>query len=471
MGFKLWIYYVLFSAVIMLLLWLLQTVFLRSFYEGMKTNGIADIADTIIGKYGQEDFQSTIDQLVFKNSVLVYITDNQGNIIYNSDEHGAGGFKKGGPSDGKGAQGNNPEMRPLPKDYNEFLYRISQSKENRISYTIMQDRFKGKTLVYGAKIQDAVLYISTPLDPVDSTTGILQTQLIYVTIIALLLGFVIAYFLARKLAKPISKITHTASQLATGNYDIHFEKGYYAEVDELAATLNHAAKELTEVEKLRRELIANVSHDLRTPLTMIKAYTEMIRDISGENKEKREAHLKVINDEADRLSLLVNDILDLSVMQAANEEAKQDNINLSSTVKKVLSRFEPLAIHEGYIIKTKIGQDLYVLADEFRLEQVFYNLIGNAINYIGEDKTMAVNLIDLGSGVRFEVRDNGCGIPEEELPFIWDRYYKSRNHKRSMVSTGLGLSIVKSILEMHNAKYGVESELGKGSIFWFELKK
>ncbi|MFB5285323.1 VTC domain-containing protein [Peribacillus sp. Hz7] len=109
--------------------------------------------------------------------------------------------------------------------------------------------------------------------------------------------------------------------------------------------------------------------------------------------------------------------------------------------------------------------------DEQRMERVIYNLIGNAINYIGEDKEIKVNLIDLGSRVRFEVIDTGKGIPSEELNLIWDRYYKAKTHKRSIISNGLGLSIVKSILEMHQAEFGIESAVGKGSTFWFELRK
>lgn len=471
MGFKLWIYYILFSAVILSLLWLLQTVFLRSFYEGMKTDGISEIAETITAKYGQNDFKTTIDHLAFKNSILVFVTDMQGNIIYTSDEHGSGGPEKRKMPLDKEPSAFENASRPLPQGYAEFLDRITQSTEDHISYTLDQKEFKGKTLVYGSRLKDAILYISTPLDPVDSTTGILQRQLVYVTIIALLLGFIISYFISRKLAKPISEITQTAGQLASGNYKVQFGKGYYAEIDELAATLNHATKELSKVEELRRDLVANVSHDIRTPLTMIKAYSEMIRDLSGDNREKRETHLKVIIDETDRLSMLVNDILDLSVMQSGNEAPKLNNINLSETVKRVLSRFMPLSEHEGYIIRTKIDHDVYVLADELRLEQVFYNLIGNAINYVGEDKLITVNLVDLGGRVRFEVKDNGCGIPEDELPFIWDRYYKSRSRNRSVMSTGLGLSIVKSILEMHGAAYGVKSSSGSGSLFWFELKK
>jgi signal transduction histidine kinase len=204
---------------------------------------------------------------------------------------------------------------------------------------------------------------------------------------------------------------------------------------------------------------------------MIKAYAEMIRDISGEKKEKREAHLQVIIEESNRLASLVNNILELSILQSNNEALQIKNVNLSETLKKILLRFGALSKLEGFEIKANIDYDLYVLVDEQRMERVIYNLIGNAINYIGEDKEIKVNLIDLGSRVRFEVIDTGKGIPSEELNLIWDRYYKAKTHKRSIISNGLGLSIVKSILEMHQAEFGIESAVGKGSKFWFELRK
>lgn len=148
--------------------------------------------------------------------------------------------------------------------------------------------------------------------------------------------------------------------MQSGNYDISFEDGYYAEIDELSQTLNYTAKELSKVENLRKELIANISHDLRTPLTMIKAYSEMVQDISGDNKEKREEHLKVIIAETDRLTNLINNILDLSMIQDGNESIKFDNVDLSKATRKILSRFKPLCEKEGYIVNVNIDDNLLV---------------------------------------------------------------------------------------------------------------
>ncbi|MDR3277854.1 MAG: HAMP domain-containing histidine kinase [Oscillospiraceae bacterium] len=462
-GVKLWLYFILFAAVIMTALWLMQIVFLQSFYEGMKTADVKKAADAIISQYEAEDFEAAVDRLTFRNSILVFVTDLRGGIIYSSDEHDPGGFDRRQPSVGS--------FRPLPADYAAFLDKLSQSSDGRVSYTATENRFAGKFLVYGARLPDAALYISTPLDPVNATTGILSTQLIYVTAISLLFSLVIAFFIARKFSKPVSDISAQAARLARGDYSGSFAKGFCAELDELSETLDHAAVELSKTERLRRELLANISHDLRTPLTMIKAYTEMIHDISGGDREKREAHLAVIARETEHLTLLVNDILDISVMQSGNKTLELTNLNLSDTVKKTLSGFQPICAREGYTVKTAIEPDQYALADEQALTRVLHNLIGNALRYIGADGELEIAVSDLGGYARFAVTDHGPGIPEAELPLIWDRYYKSKEHGGAARGTGLGLSIAKEILELHRARYGVISAVGRGSAFWFEIRK
>jgi signal transduction histidine kinase len=332
-------------------------------------------------------------------------------------------------------------------------------------------RFGGKSLIYGAFLSDAVLYISTPLDPVNATTDILRTQLIYITAAALVLSLIIAFFIARKFSKPVEAITKQAGSLAKGDFNVSFAKGFCSELDELSSALDHTATELSKVEKLRRELLANISHDLRTPLTMIKAFTEMIRDISGDNKEKREANLTVIARETNRLTLLVNDIMDVSVLQSGNITLEYVNLNLSDTLKKTIAQFQPICSKEGYVIQSFIEPDQYVSADEKKLTQVLYNLLDNAVNHIGADKRIEMRLSDLGGRVRFEVADHGEGIAEEELPLIWERYYRSKDREHTKSGTGLGLSIAKEVLELHRARYGVNSRVGSGSTFWFELHK
>ena len=229
-----------------------------------------------------------------------------------------------------------------------------------------------------------------------------------------------------------------------------------------------ASTEIARVETLRKDLLANVSHDLRTPLTMIKAYAEMIRDLSGDSPEKRTKHLQVIIDETDRLTLLVSDILNLSKLQSGMIDMDMKVINFSSHLREIVSRFSMLEKTE---VNLEMQDDIYISADSKQLGQAVYNLIINAINYSGEDiVTVRLHTIK-GGKVRFEVADSGIGIPKEQLPYIWERYYKvdrSENYKRAVKGTGLGLSIVKGVFERHGFNYGVDSEVGKGSTFWFE---
>ena len=230
------------------------------------------------------------------------------------------------------------------------------------------------------------------------------------------------------------------------------------------------SNELERSSMLQRDLMANVSHDLRTPLTMIKSYAEMIRDLSGDIPEKRNAHLDVIIEESDRLNSLVNDMLALSAMQAGTLSMDIISFNIHDAVDSILAPYRVLEEKEGYTVHFNCREDIYVEGDEERIKQVISNLLSNAVKYCGHDKTVFINIRRWGKKVHFEVVDHGVGIKPEELSHIWDRYYKtSSNHVRPTRGSGLGLSIVKEILVMHGAKYGVESKVGKGTTVWFEL--
>jgi len=461
----------LFGALILSMLWLLQTVFLRHFYVEMKTRDVSRVAEKLAGAYGSHEFERKLDLAAYQNSILLYVTDMNGNILYTTDEHAAVTRTRERPSGRGRARDQHPAVRPLPEGYDDFLSRMRASEDGRVRFTAEGGDLGASTLVLGERLAGgAVLFISTPLDPVDVTVSILRTQLIYVTLMALALGLVLAFFLSRRFHRPIIALTRQAKKMAGGEFPEVFDTGFCSELDELSGALSDASRALNKVESLRRELIANVSHDFRTPLTMIKAYTETIRDISGDDREKRERHLSVIADEADRLNALVNDILALNELQSDAALFEPGEIDLSAMIERVRERFQPVFDREGLLLEMRAEPGLTVRGDPRRIEQVLYNLIGNAASYAGGDKTVNVTARHVGGAARVEVSDRGVGIDEDELPLIWERYYKSRTHRRDVAGTGLGLSIVKGILDKHGAKYGVDSALNEGSTFWFELE-
>lgn len=458
--FKLWAYFVIFAATIMLLLWLLQIVFLNSYYETMKTNEIKRIGNSLVLEYGKEGFEDLLYTTSLSEGIVIQILDEKGSLVYPL---------------------NILDMIRQPRleftTFATFLNNLYQSPNNYVVYPREDVRFRNPTLVYGAILENNegsnyFLYINSILQPVDSTANVLQNQLIIVTFISLILSFGLSFIIAAKLTKPIEDITKSATGLAHGNYNVEFSKGDYTEIDNLADTLNYATIELSKTEQLRRDLIANVSHDLRTPLAIIKSYGEMIRDISGNNEEKRNYHIKTIIDEADRLSGLVNDILDLSKAQSGLTSIEFNCFDINNITKDIIKRFGFFTENEGVQFNVNTTGATVVYGDENQIEQVIYNLISNGINYSGEDKSIAINIIDEGESINYQVIDKGEGIPEDEIGSIWDRYYKvGKLHKRAATGSGIGLSIVKAILVAHNAEYGVESQVGEGSKFYFKLKK
>ena len=314
-----------------------------------------------------------------------------------------------------------------------------------------------------------VLFLNISLVPLDSTVSTLKLQFLWIAGILLTVSILISIPVSKRLLRPIRNMNVSAQKLAKGDYNVDFFSGSgYRETKELAETLNYASQELSRTDQLQKELIANISHDLRTPLTMIRAYSEVMRDIPGENSPE---NIQVVIDETARLSELVTDLLDLSRIQSGTTHPVMEFFDLSFAVREVLGRYETLTRMQGYTIQLDFREDhASVFADRGMILQVIYNLINNAINYTGEDKKVFVRQTVEDGSVRIDVIDTGAGIEPEQLPLIWDRYYKiDRVHRMACIGTGLGLSIVKGILELHNARYGVESTVGKGSCFWFAL--
>ena len=366
------------------------------------------------------------------------------------------------------------EKPEIPFNFEEEIVvlkqKITQNEDNAVIYQ------SGDEFVYGSKIKqfgaEAYLYVGKSLSLVQATSEEMGARMLLMAIFIFILAFAVSFAVSGWLTKPLTEITQKARRLATGDFGVDFRGSDYGqEMVELADTLNYARDELSKTDAMQKELIANVSHDFKTPLTMIKAYASMIIEISGENKEKREKHAQVIVDEADRLTSLVTDVLEISKMRAGLEQLKFGEVDMSAYTQEVLGRFDYLKETQGYQIDADIEDGLFTVGDELKLGQAVYNLIGNAVNYTGEDKKVFVSLKKTGEGVfRFAVTDTGAGIKEEELSEIWDRYYRSSTaHKRPVKSTGLGLSIVKAVLQKHGFAFGVESEEGKGSTFYIDF--
>ena len=334
---------------------------------------------------------------------------------------------------------------------------------NKINYAVIAENKNGERRYILASYSMAI---------VRDTVGSLQLWLLFAGGIAMLSAFLFAYEFCRHLTRGLNTMSEKAVKLAHGDYKVEFFNADYKEMAQLSDSLNYVRDEVKKSEDFQREILANTTHDLKTPLTMIKAYASMVMEISGDNPEKRNKHLQVIIDESDRLAGLVNDVLSVSKLRSNIDEMTPKVFNLTELVYAIVGKFGYLQESQGYTFMIDIQPDLYTRADEDKIYQVLYNLIGNAANYTGEDKTVYISLKSNFDGTinKFTVRDTGNGISKEDLPEIWNRYYRVKeNHPRPVKGTGLGLSIVKAILENHSFVFGVDSEVGKGSTFFVDF--
>lgn len=463
-----------FAAVTLLLLWLFQVVFLQGFYKSIKVNDIKSAATGITKNIDSDDLQTYVRSISQKDDVSIIIASLDGEVLYSEETA--------------------PNSVIQHMSQNGLISLIKEAQANEGSYLrrfdrggiifdqIKRDDFANRLPLPGNGMMESMLFtkisgmkdgtqvaiiLNANISPVDATVQTIRVQLVYVTVIMLILALLLALFISRRISKPIININASAKELAKGHYNVIFDEDGYREISELGSTLNFAAHELSKTEALRRELIANVSHDLRTPLTMITGYSEAMRDLPGENSPE---NLQIVIDEAKRLTTLVNDVLDISKLQSETDHINITSFSLTESIKEILKRYGKLTEQDGYTIHYKYDTDVTVKADELKISQVLYNLVNNAITYTGIDKTVTVRQSVSRGFVKIEVIDSGEGIPSDKLNDIWDRYYKIDNaHKRAQVGTGLGLSIVKAILTQHNAKFGVQSTIGQGSVFWFEL--
>ena len=431
----------------------MQIVFLNKYYEVYKKNQLNDIVNSI--KSNDSMDVHTLEDIAYNYGICVSIYSN--GIIQTISNT----YNKGCLFSDKTSSDN----------YITSFVESGNTEDTRLLYN---KRFGNKTIIKALKYNDEVyIFLNTSVQPLDSSIILLKSQYGYIALIIFGISLIISYVISSQISRPIVKISDSAKKLANGDFNVSFSTdSKVQEIKELSTTLDLAKNELSKTAELRRDLMANVGHDLRTPLTMIKAYAEMTRDLESQTPEKRAENMNIIIEETDRLNVLVSDILDLSKLQSSTYELKIEEFDLNELIRNIIKRFYILIDSDGYEFIYNNDKEIMVKADKKRIEQVIYNLLNNAVNYTGEDKKIYINVIDEKKKVLVEIRDTGKGIDKDEIKYIWNKYYHNeRKHKRNAFGTGLGLSIVKTILESHNYKYGVKSVKNKGTTFYFEIDK
>ena len=449
---KIFKYLAIFSLFILIFLFFFQVIFINTFYEWTKTRTIKNLAQDILVTENDTSLYEKLDRVSYSENVCIELTNSNGDNLYSTYSSNC-----------------NLRSKAIKRNF------INSNKKTK-TYNLVNNFTREKSIMNATRLSNNLyIFISTSLIPLDSTINIIEQQLIIVSIVVLLLSIVVAYFISKRLSNPIIRISKAAKLISKGKLKTNFDSGSdIKELIDLTDALNDMKEELSKTEELQKDLMANVSHDLKTPLTMIKAYAELILDINIDDKEKCKSNLNIIIEEVNRLNDLVNDILALTKVENDLDKLDISNFDLIKLIKRIVKQHNIYVIKDGYSIEFIYDNidKLMISADKKKLEQVIYNLLNNALNYTGSDKKVIIKVVEDDKSYTVMVIDSGKGIDKKEIDHIFDRYYRSKkNHKRYVYGTGLGLSIVKNILLLHNYPYGVKSTKNKGTIFYFKIKR
>lgn len=467
MSTKLAISFLGFTLLNLVIIWLCETVFLNDIYRYYKTKTVEKQAENISYYIGNDNLKLALNSLYDKYEFKSVVTDSKGQFVAKSSHLESGFLSIFSREDAR------DKLDDVDSNGGSLIeiYEIQKINPKYVDENLLK-AMNNNTMVYYKKVilKDAryLVIIETELAPIEATVEALRLELIIITIVILIIAVIMVYVLSIILSKPIKKTNETAKLLAEGQFPKNFDNTGYREIAELNETLKYASGQLERVDKLSNEIIANVSHDLRTPLTMISGYAEAMRDIPGESSPE---NLQIIIDESDRLKNLVNQLLFLSKLKSGANKLEKSEFNITDVTKSIVTRINKMVEQDGFEVVFVNIEKVDVFADKDRIEQVIYNLIANAIAYTGSDLKVTVRQTVTADSVKIEVIDSGKGIEPDMIPYVWKRYYKNPYAKSAYKGVGVGLSIVKGILDLHEAEYGIESQVGKGSNFWFKLKR
>lgn len=458
-------YLIIFCILTASIVFLFQIVLLQPMYEANKIKSIETVGSFVEKFIEDERLDEFVDYIQSQSDtcIMVYQSSSSGGM------QGSIGNRGCMISSITNSERAKFVTKAIGSKNHSYLARVTNNSSDFGVDGDQGDNFD--TIVYtkivNAADYSSIIMVSGNITPLNATTETLASQMRYIALFMIVAVAILTLLMYRHIAKPIIGITSNAKQLPQGKYTIDPKTNRYKEAADLNNTLVQAANDIQKADKAKRDLISNVSHDLRTPLTMIGGYGEMMIDLP---EEKTDENIQVIVDETKRLNALVNDLLDMSRLQDGRIVLHKEVFDISALLKTQLQKYDVYRMQEGYTIESELLDTIYVNADKIRIEQVINNFLNNAVNYGGEAKHIIVREIKKENTVRIEVQDFGEGIDPEDLDNIWDRYYKvDKEHVRVANGSGIGLNIVKQLLELHGVPYGVKSSKGKGSTFYFEM--
>jgi len=403
-----------------------------------KVDNVVKIIDDLYNKKEASEIDTDeIQRYAELQELYIEIKDFNNNTIYSSGksylQH-------------KGMMGNGNMMGPMMRNFSG----INMGEYTEEKYPLKVNDTESGSIIVG--------YFGTSYLSSASVTFIntLNHSLLISAIAALIFGIIISIVISKQISKPLAKITETANEMRNGNLNVRaIVSSNTKEIAELSNSINYLAETLNSQEMLRKRLTSDMAHELRTPLTTLKTHIEAFIDGVWEPTSER---FEVFYEEIDRLTKMVDNLRDLSKLEQTNISLNKSKVDISKELKKIIDTFKPLYIKEKYELYSSITPNIIAIIDVDKFKQIMTNLISNSYNYLNPKGKVEVELIKEDKNVVIKVIDNGIGIPEKDIPYIFERFYRSDlSRNKNTGGSGIGLTITKAFVEAHGGEIYLES--------------
>lgn len=379
--------------------------------------------------------------------------------------------------------GRNAPHREILKEHENYMIQKTYDPRTKTVYLESWGFFSDNGTIF---------IMTTPLDSIRESAAISNRFLMYVGIAVILVSSVILYFITRRVTAPIHELSQLSEKMSNLDFEAKYEdtKHPTEEISTLGNSMNVLSDKLrdtigelkaaniqlqrdieekTQIDEMRKEFIANVSHELKTPIALIQGYAEGLTEGMAEEKESRDYYCEVIMDEAGKMNKMVKQLLTLTALEFGNEQTVMERFNLTELIQGVISAAGLILQQKQINVEFSCTEPLYVWGDEFKIEEVVTNYFNNALNHAEGDKKVIIRAERNEEEVRVTVFNTGRPIPEADIPNLWTKFFKvDKARTREYGGSGIGLSIVKAIMDSHHKKYGVRN-LENGVEFWFTL--
>ncbi|MGN0402212.1 MAG: sensor histidine kinase [Acetatifactor sp.] len=464
-----------------LLCWFINNVFLEEYYIRNKTRIIKDAYSFICqaansDSYGTTEFAKELNDICSVSNIAVCVMDSNSQTKYESSNGG----------------------RELEAQLIGYIFGMQQGAGREIEkgedYILQVIPFRNTEylMMFGQLSTGISFILRTPLESIRESVAVANRFLAYVGAAAALGGGIIIWFVSGRITKPIQTLSNISEKMVQLNFEAKYEGKSKNEIGMLGDNINKLSESLEksiselktannqlktdikrkeEIDEMRIEFLANVSHELKTPIALIQGYAEGLAEGINDDPESRNFYCEVIIDEASKMNLMVQKLLTLNQLEFGNNVVNMERFDITTLISNYIQSAGILTEKNDIEVCMEDYPSVFVWGDEFEVEEVFMNYFTNAVNHCTGEKKIIVRIEEKDSKIRVSVFNTGEPVPEEALPHLWEKFYKvDKARTREYGGSGVGLSIVKAIMESMNQKYGVEN-YQNGVLFWFELEQ